>query len=280
VGHRLAELGLADEAVIAGLLETHPADQLDINLCDFGADGNATTRTGARGRSSGAEILQAVKDGRLWINLRAVETRSDAFGAVVANIMDDLRAAMPGFEAMTAQGNLLVSGPTARVPMHADPPDVFLFHLIGNKRIWIYPPTEAFAPEPLLEKVCLGEATEDMPYSPAFDAHAAVFDLSPGQAIAWPQNAPHRVDNLGTFNVSLSVEYRTWTSRFKEGALYCNGTLRNRFGLKPPPVSGMSRPQRAVRWALGQAFKRMGVNRATQKRHAVEFDVRDAQPQG
>jgi hypothetical protein len=42
----------------------------------------------------------------------------------------------------------------------------------------------------------------------------------------------------------------------------------------------MSRPQRAVRWALGQAFKRMGVNRATQKRHAVEFDVRDAQPQG
>jgi hypothetical protein len=273
VRHRLGEAGLSDEAVLANVLETHPDALCDVNLYDFRPDGSCITRTGTRAGKSGAELLAAVKAGRLWINLRSVQTRDDRFGAMIGQVFDELAHAMPGFHARKTQGNLLLSGPSAKVPFHADPPDVFLFHLIGRKRIWIYPNTTAFVPDDVMESIVIGAATEDLPYLAEFDSSARIYDLEPGQAVAWPTNAPHRVENLGTFNASLSIEYRDWTTRFKEGAYYFNGTMRRHFGIRPTPVENIGSTGRMVRWACGQVLKRAGVNRRLEKSHAVEFDM-------
>jgi len=55
--------------------------------------------------------------------------------------------------------------------------------------------------------------TKNLPYDPEFDRAALNFDVNPGDLISWPQNAPHRVQNLGGINVSLSCEFDTKRSR-------------------------------------------------------------------
>ncbi len=108
------------------------------------------------------------------------------------------------------------------------PPGVVLFHLRGRKRVFVYPGDEAHLPEHCMEQVVARQTTEELPYDRAFEADARVLDLTPGQALTWPVYAPHRVENLDAFCVSLSMEYQTWPSRLRTGALYTNAVLRSR----------------------------------------------------
>jgi hypothetical protein len=57
----------------------------------------------------------------------------------------------------------------------------------------------------MVEKIFSGdhEYDKELPYDPAFDTHAAIFDLAPGDFAVGPLNSPHRVMNLETFNLSL-----------------------------------------------------------------------------
>lgn len=73
------------------------------------------------------------------------------------------------------------------------------------------------------------------------DEAAWVRDLSAGEAATWPLYAPHRVENLDEFNLSLEIEFRTWESRVTGGAHFFNGLLR-RYGL--PPIGGWVQPSR------------------------------------
>lgn len=83
-------------------------------------------------------------------------------------------------------------------------------------------------------------------------------DLSPGEAVTWPLYAPHRVDNLGEFNVSLSVEFQTWESRITGGAYFANGLLP-KWGLSPPPMARTPMTARAALWLCSLAMKRAGL---------------------
>jgi hypothetical protein len=269
--HDLAQSGLFQDEMLAALLERHPDELTDVNVNDIDADGRSLVHTGRRGDLSGAALLAAVKAGRLWINLREASARHPQMRQLTERLLDDLQAAQPAFRRLSSIGNLLISGPAARVPYHADTPGVLLLHLVGRKRIWVYPNRDIYLPDEAMEKVALRETTEDLPYAPDYDAGAQIFDLEPGMGVAWPINAPHRVDNLGTFNVSLSVEYITWEARLRHGAYYCNGVLRRRFGMKPTPMAKTSPPVRAVKWALGAAFKRLKLQKAMEKRYDIEF---------
>jgi hypothetical protein len=153
-----------------------------------------------------------------------------------------------------------------------------LMHLIGRKRIYLYPNHGKFLRDEAMERVALKETTEDLPYDPAWDSEAFVADLEPGQAITWPYNAPHRVDNLGTFNVSLSCEFMTWDARFRHGAYYANGTLRRRFGMSPRPLAQTGRAGQAARWALAAGFKVLRLNKAAEARYDTEFNVAHGTP--
>jgi hypothetical protein len=269
--HRLLETGAFDEPAIARLLESHPDELTDVNINDIAEDGTSRVRTGTRGGLSGEALLEAVKAGRLWINLRQAFIRGG--GSVVERFFDEIEAHNPGLKIENVYANLLVSAPGARVPYHADTPGVLLMHLIGRKRIWIYPNHGKFLPDEAMQRVALRETTEDLPYDPAWDAEAMVVDLEPGMAVAWPYNAPHRVDNLGTFNVSLSCEYMTWEGRIRHGVHYANGTLRRRFGLAPPDYADIGPVNRAARWALSLLFKALKLNKTAEARYETEFDV-------
>lgn len=256
--HRIAESGLVTDEALAELLDRYPADLFDINLYDFDDDGQVSLRTGARGRSSGADLLDAIQKGRLWVNLREVERGHPALWAETMKALDVVRAAYPDLRFKTLSGQLILSSPAARVPYHFDAAGVVLWHMRGRKRLWVYPGDEAHLPERSMEQVVMRQTTEEIPYTRDFDADAQVIDLEPGQALTWPLYAPHRVENLSAFCVSLSMDFQTWGSRLRNGALFTHGAMRAR-GFNPAPTDRLSTPGLAARWAASVALKRAGV---------------------
>lgn len=256
--HDLAQQGLFEDASLAELLDRHPAELYDINLFTFDADGRHTMRTGARGRRPGAELLEGIKQGRIWIQLRSIDKHDGRVGEAVRRAFARIDAETGGFKPSNVNAALILSAPGAAVPMHADAPGVVLFHLRGRKRIWIYPPDEAHLPTRAMEDIVLKQTTEDLPYDRAMDARAQAFDLTPGAAVAWPQHAPHRIENADGFNVSLTVDYVDWPARTLNGAYYAAGVLRRR-GLSLPRASRLPAAARTALWAAHLGLRRMNL---------------------
>lgn len=271
--HRFDDRPLFTDAGLAAVIDGHPDDLTDLNINRFDAEGRLVKlMTGDRKGQGGAAILQAVGRGELWVNLRHVNETQAEFAALMADLQTALSAHNKRFKNARLDANLLISAPGAKVPYHADQPEVMLCHIRGAKRIWVYPNSGKHLPDEHFEKVVLKETTEDMPYDRSYDDAAKVFDLEPGQALAWPPNAPHRVENLGTVNVSLSIEYMTWDGRRRLGAYYINGLLR-RAGLPQKPVAALSPFGLAARWALSVPLKRLGLHKGQQMQFAREFEL-------
>ena len=111
---------------------------------------------------------------------------------------------------------------------------VALWRIRGPKRVWLYDAHDKrHLLDEVLERVVLRETEEDIPYDPAWDGDARAIDLEPGWALSWPQNAPHRVDNIDGLNVSITTDYFIPAATRKYGVYFANGMLRRRFGLRP-----------------------------------------------
>ena len=255
--HTLNDQGFATDEALAEVLDTYPAELIDINLYDYDAQGQVSLRTGARGQLSGDGLVEAIQGGRLWVNLRGVETGCPRLWAAAMAEFAQIQAAYPGMKAVKNAGQLILSSPAAKVPYHFDAAGVVLFHLRGRKRLFVYPGDEAHLPEVAMEQVVARQTTEEIPYTLAFEPDARVIDLEPGEALTWPLYAPHRVENLDRFCVSLSMDFQTWPSRLRNGALYTNAVLRSR-GRSPRFTDGMATQELAARWAASLALKRFG----------------------
>jgi hypothetical protein len=255
--HGLVEQGFATDEALAEILHRYPARLMDINLYDYDAEGQVSLRTGDRGSLTGDQLLAAIQGGRLWVNLRDAQEGCSALWAAAMSEFATIQAGYPGMRAVTNAGQLIISSPVAKVPYHFDAAGVVLFHLRGRKRIFVYPGDEAHLPETAMEQVVARQTTEELPYRLAFEQDAQVLDLEPGEALTWPLYAPHRVENLDKFCVSLSMDFQTWPSRFRNGALYTNAVIRSRGG-RPRFTDGMSTPELAARWAASLALRRVG----------------------
>jgi hypothetical protein len=256
--HSLIAQGFAEDAALAEVLDRYPAELFDINLYDYDDEGQVSLRTGARGRLDGGQLLEAIQQGRLWVNLRGVQTGWPALWAAAMAEYRQIEKTYPGLRAVTNAGQLILSSPKARVPYHFDAAGVVLFHLRGRKRIFVYPGDETHLPERNMEQVVARQTTEELPYILAFEQDARIIDLEPGQALTWPLYAPHRVENLDRFCVSLSMDFQTWPSRFRNGALYTNAVMRSRGGA-PRFTDQMGQAELAARWAASLALRRMGA---------------------
>ena len=118
---------------------------------------------------------------------------------------------------------------------HFDSSHQALWHMRGRKRIWLYPACdERFASQEIMEEIFAGtyDYDEEIPYSPEFDHHAQVFDLNPGEVVSWPHNAPHRIENLGTLNVSLSTGFVTEAAERRHQIYVANRLFRQRLGVR------------------------------------------------
>ncbi len=279
--HDLPATGLFTDDALAYLLDHHPDEALTVSTM-----GSDATRfewiEGDRNGATGSDMVRLLKEGRLWLNLRNVMQHHPAIREAVNSIYDTLEANARHFQAEDRSANLLVSSSTAMVHYHVDMPVNMLWHIRGQKRVWVYPHFDyRFAAQDVIEKVCAGEFSEDVPFSPNFDNYATVFDVEPGQLLTWPQLTPHRVQNLDGLCVSLSTEHKNATARRRINVHQANYWLRNKFGwgYGQSNVDGvmahmkqtLARGERVVRKFCGSKDERFTYP----KRFAIDLDVSD-----
>ena len=254
--HRLAETGLFTEGNILRMLEAHPRELA--NVSRMGHD--PTVLEWSEGLTDGlspADVLAALKKGRLWLNMRKVLDHQPEAAAAINRLYDDLEAACPGFTATRRSANVLVSSPGAMVYYHIDVPQNILWHVSGEKRVWAYPQRLKDTPHEELEAIVAVKKAEDAGYDPAWDEHAFAVDLKPGEWITWPQHTPHRVQNTAGLNVSVSTEHYSPRAFKYVRAHRANRMLRDRFGLKltDTRTSGAGYAAKAAAYLAGRAVE-------------------------
>lgn len=260
--HRLHEMDLFNDEVLVDLLDNYPRNRLQAWTMGTDPlrreDWQAVDTAGV----SGKDLLAAVRTGRIWYNILRLDLFDQRYKEIVDRLYAEMGAASPGFKPLDAVGTLLLSSPRAMVYYHADGPPTTLFHVRGHKRMWLYPLEERFVSQRLLEEIFGSAMDEEIPYSPEFDQHAEVYDLAPGDLIWWPQNWPHRIENLDTLNVSLSTRYHTDESERRKLVYNANRFFRRKLGRDRWSVkeTGIASAAKCVSYRL---CRRAGWDRAT-----------------
>jgi hypothetical protein len=217
--HRLPAFSMDQ---VARLIEAYPREHY--SLIKTGAKGASRVwREGDFGRLGGRQVIEAISQGGLWLNLRNVTSVDRRYRDLVDQMFAEIAARVPGFKVPRHQAGILISSPDTQVYYHADLPGQGLIQIAGRKRIYVYPNTPPFIRPEHLEDIALFDVEVDLPYAPWYDKHAQVIDLEPGQMLNWPLNAPHRVENLGTLNISMTVSYVTDDIRRAEIVNLANG---------------------------------------------------------
>ncbi|MDB5819409.1 MAG: hypothetical protein JWQ11_3049 [Rhizobacter sp.] len=259
LSHRWHEDALFSMESLAALIERHPMssyslmstgpaigtstgravhrDAVDAELYRPGlraAEAKRGWREGTIGNLSGAETIAAIGRGGMWLNLRDVQDHDPRYAALIESAHAELARRIPGFEPKALRMGILVSSPDARVHFHADLPGQALWQIAGRKRVYLYPPRAPFLPPEVLEHIAMTAVEVGIPYEAPFDEHATVFDLEPGQMLHWPLNSPHRVDNLGVLNISVTTEYWTPEIRRSQMVTLANGLMRRHLGVRSP----------------------------------------------
>ena len=275
--HRLHTLSLFDNETLARLIESYPRENYSIVLV---GERNARKlwREGEIGGLSGAQVIEAIAAGRMWLNLRSVHTVDKRYAELLDQILDEMRARTGIAPIISRNAGILISSPNAQVYYHADLPGQSLWQIRGTKRVYIYPPVAPFLTPEQIERIILSGVEVDMDYAPWYDEHATVVDLKPGEMAHWPLNSPHRVDNHDCLNVSMTVEY--WTDPIRRNVMMnCgNALLRHKLGITPKSYA-LTGPGFWLKALLQAGAKRSGMLRQQRKAaRPVTFRLDPARP--
>lgn len=252
--HNLNATGLFTDEALLELLQKHPSNMTDV--CSMGDTTHPQYpnrfRTGDFRNTDPKTLLDAAKAGRIWINLRKAMNLHTEYKTVLDTMYGELASATKN-KAYHANGGILISSPISQTPYHFDKTETILWHVRGRKRLYIYPLTQKFISDKDYEAVITRSLDDDLPYDASFDAAATILDLEEDQAVSWPLNAPHRVDN-SEFCVSVTTEYSTKASSFKNSGMIANAALRQKLGLNPS-WSQESQISRTVKFVMGKALR-------------------------
>jgi hypothetical protein len=279
LAHELHKSPLFSRPALAELIQRYPRKHY--SLIQTGPkDGKRVWREGEIGSFDGEQVMRAIAGGGLWLMMRDVGTIDASYYAMVERMFAEVAARVPGFETRTHQESLLVSSPDAVVPYHADLPGQTLIQLVGRKRVYVYPNTPPFITPEQLEDIAIFNYELDLPYQPWFDNHAKVFDIGPGEMLSWELNAPHRVENLDSFSVSMTVSYTTDHIRRRDVVHLANGLLRHRFGYTPK-TRNLGGPSFFAKKVLQKLWRDSGwVARERSARRPTEFRLDATEPGG
>lgn len=270
VQHDILKTGLFTDEALIKLLDKHPRTHLDV--CTMGKDAMYPNkfRTGQVDNIEGRLLLEAAKKGVIWMNLRECMNIHAEYKEVLDQMYGQL-ADLTGQKSFKARGGILISSPYAKVPFHCDPTETILWHLRGHKRFYLYPTTREYLPDEAYEKV-LYDLDEDLPYDEIMEAGAKVFDLVDQQMITWPLNSPHRVENV-THCVSITTEYSSAKSSFKNAVLYTNAFMRKRLNTPGREWAAMSRSEKVIKACVGHVLRKMGALNAYKSEDVIDFKV-------
>jgi len=278
LGHRLDQSELFGDAGLARLIEATPRNSYHVNTMDVTTHDPRTRREGMIDGLSGAEALEAVRKGHIWVLLQQPNEIDGAYGDMLRDIYAEIEERVRGFKSFKHRMSILISSPKVQVYYHADVPGQTLWQVRGTKRVYVYPNTAPFLPQDRIEKIVTGEAHEvSLDYQPWFDDYAEVIDLEPGRMLHWPLNRPHRIVNADCLNVSFTTEHMTDELRNAYAVNYANGVLRRGLGLQR-----LARPTAGAglygRLGLAAAHKALGLQARRKAGFKIDFKVDPAAP--
>jgi hypothetical protein len=274
--HTLAGRDLFSDESLARLIETIEPRHMDISTM---GDDVSTWGHCDRGGLPGDQVLEAVRRGRIWINMMAIDKVDPRFAEVLDSMYAELQAAIPEFKTFKRKLGLLISSPGAKVFYHFDVPGQGLWQIRGQKKIWIYPPTEPFLLPTNVENVVRSLDKEDVPYQPWYDEHAESYVLNPGDMLHWSLNGPHRIENQDVLNVSLTTEHWTDEIRRSYAMNYGNGVLRRDAHWRPRTRT-TSGPAFWAKAGLTAAYRFSGVQKKTAYQRLLSYRVDPDAPLG
>ncbi|MGQ7845329.1 hypothetical protein ACUNV4_12680 [Granulosicoccus sp. 3-233] len=209
--HGYHELSLFRTETLIALLDEYPRRHLQAYSMGTDPENNSDWRQVdiAEG-TSGADLWRAVETGRIWLNLVHIEENRAEYRELIDAMYAHLGEHCPHLQnPKGTHSALLISSPGAQVYYHLDAEPNMLWHLRGQKDVWLYPAMDLeLVPQDYLEDIYAGEIGENLPYKAAFDQQAMHCRLQPGDAASWPHNGPHRIVNVD-MNVSLATSYYT-----------------------------------------------------------------------
>jgi hypothetical protein len=270
--HSLPEMEMFSDAALAQLIENHPDALSMVYAMPTDAVGYKRFREGDLRGVRGGDVIEAIRNGQLWVQLLRLNKANPAFAALEKQIVAELKQHVPGLKLFGCRLSLLISSPSIHVSYHADIPRNALWQIRGGKKVYVYPVAEKFISEEALEGVYLGETQEAIHYEPEFDAHATVVDLRPGMVVTWPINGPHRIVNDDELSVSMVMEYFEPIAWFRYAVYYTNGVMRRRFG-RP---ARSTRTRGPVMWAKAVSsvvFKLLGVRKQHRHKRYLTFRI-------
>ncbi len=276
--HSLTTHPLFSFDALADLIDGYPRQHYA--LVHMGPQGSArkTWREGDTGGMNGRDVIDAIAHGRMWLNLRNVSAVDRRYRDLLDQSFEEIHRNTGGYQTYNRSSGILISSPNAQVYYHCDLPGQSLWQIHGKKRVYVYPNTAPFLTPEQLENIALYEVEVDMRYDPSYDKDAQVFELSGGQMLHWPLNAPHRVENLDCLNVSMTTEYWTEAIRRRQMINMANGILRHKAGIAPKSLA-TSGPGFWAKAALQAGVKRAGLLKKERKaRRTVDFKLDPQKP--
>jgi hypothetical protein len=266
--HHLHENPLFSDESLAQIIDAFPRDYLYAWATGTDPERLEENRLALDGGLPGRELLQAVAKGRFWVNITRIDQADSRFRELIRGLYQELARECPGLDPTYAQGSLVISSPNAVVYLHSDAPPMVLWHVRGRKRVWVYPINDRILGREHLEDIFANAAHEYLAFEKSFDDLAESFDLVPGQWASWPQNAPHRVINYDSLNVSISTEHFTRESRWRARVYCANRFLRRKIGYHARSIMPFG-PAAIAKVAVHRAARLVGLDREPKQKVIV-----------
>ena len=282
VKHTIHDLPMFTDEKLIALLDIYPRDKLQIfTMGSDPCDRSEWQPVDNRG-VSGADIWAAVAKGRLWVKLMRLDLVEKSYGALVEDLYKQMASQCEKIDRLWTRPLVLISSPGAQVYYHADPQPTMLWQLKGQKRVWIYPVQEQYLSAELMEQIYAGEIDEEAPYESEFDQGAEVFDMRPGDLLCWPLNAPHRVVNQDSVNVSLSIPFGTQQGEQRSQLFLANLWLRRNLGIWNPSIveTGFNAGLKRILFRLARKLKLAQQKNTIRQPYLAKLRIDPSAPHG
>lgn len=280
--HRLHEMDLFTDEGLLATLERHPLSALGVSTMGTDPAKREEWRDGTTGGHDAATLLDAVKNGHLWLNLRRVADHHPEYKRLIDDLYDELESITPGLHTYNRSGNLLISSPSAIVYLHVDCPVNMLWHIRGEKRAFVYPIDDRVVTDAQIENVVSGTSVEEIDYHPEMDKLAEAYDLVPGDLVTWAQHTPHRVVNTSGLNISLSTEHMTRAAARRNNVYLANRYFKDTLGweMRSTKTTGLGAAAKEFAIRVARRLPVLGAEDPVNDNYSKTFDIDPSAPNG
>jgi hypothetical protein len=277
--HSLHQHPLFSRDALGELIERMPRERY--SLIQMGEQGaRKLWREGDIAGLSGAQVIDWIERGRLWINMREVNKVDPRYAEVLERVYAEIAAKTGQPSLYNLHMGILISSPRAQVYYHCDMLGQALWQILGRKRLIVFPNHPPFLTQRQLEDIAVMGVEVDLDYSPWFEDYARIVELEPGQMAHWPLNGPHRVENLDMLNVSVTTEHLTPAIERRYRVVMANGLARHRLGFAWDGMS-LSGPSYWMKAAFQSVLRRSRwLERVRAAKRPIAFRLDPSRPGG